>query len=92
MRWARMLKVFNAGLWAARASWGREQTLSSAFRTLATHLLPDHRQGIIYELVHLLRLDAIDLHSILADQNIEDGRFLTRTAWNSISFRRCGWR
>ena len=57
--------VFDAGLWAARASWGREQTLNAAFRTLATHLLPDDRQGAISELVHLLRLDAIDLHAIL---------------------------
>ena len=66
-------QVFNAGLWAARASWGREEALSSAFRTLATHLLPDDRHGDISELVHLLRLDAIDLHAILVDQNIEDG-------------------
>jgi phosphoenolpyruvate carboxylase len=66
-------QIFNAGLWASRASWGREQTLSSAFRTLATHLLPDHRQESINELVHLLRLDAIDLHAILADLKIEAG-------------------
>jgi phosphoenolpyruvate carboxylase len=66
-------QVFNAGLWAARASWGREQALNSAFRTLATHLLPDDRYSDISELVHLLRLDAIDLHAILADLNIEDG-------------------
>ena len=67
-------QVFDAGLWAARASWGREQALSSAFRTLATHLLPDKRHGNIYELVHHLRLDAIDLHSILEEQNIEGGK------------------
>jgi len=67
-------QVFNAGLWAARASWGREQALNSAFRTLATHLLPDERQGDISELVHLLRLDAIDLHAILEDQNIQGGK------------------
>lgn len=66
-------QVFNAGLWASRASWGREQALEAAFRTLATHLLPDGRQEAINELVHLLRLDAIDLHAILADQDIEDG-------------------
>jgi phosphoenolpyruvate carboxylase len=66
-------QIFNAGLWASRASWGREQVLSTAFRTLATHLLPDERQGAINELVHLLRLDAIDLHAILEDQQIEDG-------------------
>jgi phosphoenolpyruvate carboxylase len=66
-------QVFNAGLWASRASWGREQNLSSAFRTLATHLLPDHRKESISELVHLLRLDAIDLHGILADLKIEAG-------------------
>jgi phosphoenolpyruvate carboxylase len=66
-------KIFDAGFWAARASWGREQALNSAFRTLATHLLPDERESDIAELVHLLRLDAIDLHSILTDLNIEDG-------------------
>ncbi|MBN9292001.1 MAG: phosphoenolpyruvate carboxylase, partial [Hyphomicrobium denitrificans] len=66
-------KIFDAGFWAARASWGREQALNSAFRTLATHLLPDDRESDIAELVHLLRLDAIDLHAILTDLNIEDG-------------------
>ncbi|HML27908.1 MAG TPA: phosphoenolpyruvate carboxylase, partial [Hyphomicrobium sp.] len=66
-------QVFNAGLWASRASWGREEALNSAFRTLATHLLPDDRYGDVSEFVHLLRLDAIDLHAILADLNIEDG-------------------
>ncbi len=66
--------VFDAGFWASRASWGREQALESAFRTLATYLLPDDRQGAISELVHHLRLDAIDLHGILEDQNIEGGK------------------
>jgi phosphoenolpyruvate carboxylase len=66
-------QVFNAGLWASRASWGRERDLSSAFRTLATYLLPDDRNGDVSELVHLLRLDAIDLHAILGELNIEDG-------------------
>ena len=66
--------VFDAGFWASRASWGREQALQSAFRTLATYLLPDDRQGAINELVHHLRLDAIDLHAILEDQNIEGGK------------------
>ena len=65
--------VFDAGFWASRASWGREEALQTAFRTLATYLLPDDRQGAINELVHHLRLDAIDLHAILEDQNIEDG-------------------
>ncbi|AGK59455.1 phosphoenolpyruvate carboxylase [Hyphomicrobium denitrificans 1NES1] len=66
-------KIFDAGFWAARAAWGREQALNAAFRTLATHLLPDDRESDIAELVHLLRLDAIDLHAILTDLNIEDG-------------------
>lgn len=66
--------VFDAGFWAARASWGREAALETAFRTLATHLLPDDRQGAINELVHVLRLDAIDLHVILEDQQIEVGK------------------
>jgi phosphoenolpyruvate carboxylase len=66
--------VFDAGFWASRASWGRESALQSAFRTLATHLLPDDRQGAINELVHHLRLDAIDLHAILEDQALEGGK------------------
>lgn len=66
--------MFDAGFWASRASWGREPALQGAFRALATHLLPDDRQGAINELVHHLRLDAIDLHAILEDQNIEGGR------------------
>ncbi len=66
--------VFDAGFWASRASWGKEQALNSAFRTLATHLLPDDRQGDINQLVHHLRLDAIDLHAILEDLNIEGGK------------------
>jgi phosphoenolpyruvate carboxylase len=37
-------------------------------------LLPDDRQGAINELVHLLRLDAIDLHAILEELNIEGGK------------------
>ncbi|PPD00439.1 MAG: phosphoenolpyruvate carboxylase [Hyphomicrobium sp.] len=66
--------VFDAGFWASRASWGREPALQAAFRTLATHLLPDDRQGAINELVHHLRLDAIDLHAILEDQQLEGGK------------------
>ncbi|MGB4864291.1 MAG: phosphoenolpyruvate carboxylase [Hyphomicrobium sp.] len=66
--------VFDAGFWASRASWGREEALQAAFRTLATHLLPDDRQGAINELVHHLRLDAIDLHAILEDQKLEGGK------------------
>lgn len=66
--------VFDAGFWASRASWGREKALEGAFRTLATHLLPDERQRAINELAHLLRLDAIDLHAILEDLDIEGGK------------------
>lgn len=66
--------VFDAGFWASRASWGKEEALNSPFRVLATHLLPDDRQGAINELVHLLRLDSIDLHAILEDQNLEGGK------------------
>ena len=66
--------VFDAGFWAARASWGREQALENAFRTLATHLLEDDRSGAINGLVHHLRLDAIDLHAILEDIGLEGGK------------------
>ena len=66
--------VFDAGFWAWRASWGREAALETAFRALSTHLLPDDRQRAINELVHHLRLDAIDLHAILEDQALEGGK------------------
>ncbi len=66
--------VFDAGFWAARASWGREAHLEGAFRTLATHLLEDGRTSAINGLVHHLRLDAIDLHSILEDIGLEAGK------------------
>jgi phosphoenolpyruvate carboxylase len=66
--------VFDAGFWASRASWGREQHLSSAFRALSTFLLADERGEQINLLVHHLRLDAIDLHAILEDVGLEGGK------------------
>lgn len=66
--------VFDAGFWASRASWGREETLEPAFRSLATYLLKDARCSAINQLVHHLRLDAIDLHAILEDQNLSGGK------------------
>lgn len=66
--------VFDAGFWASRASWGREENLEAAFRSLATYLLTDERCSAINQLVHHLRLDAIDLHAILEDQNLEGGK------------------
>lgn len=66
--------VFDAGFWAWRASWGREPHLEAAFRTLSTHLLADDRSGAINGLVHHLRLDAIDLHVLLADIGLEGGK------------------
>jgi phosphoenolpyruvate carboxylase len=66
--------MFDAGFWASRASWGREAQLEAAFRTLANYLLPDDRQGSINQLVHHLRLDSVDLHAILEDQNLEGGK------------------
>lgn len=66
--------VFDAGFWASRASWGREQHLEGAFRSLATHLLEDDRSGAINGLVHHLRLDAIDLHTLLEDIGLEGGK------------------
>ena len=66
--------VFDAGFWASRASWGKEENLEAAFRSLATYLLKDERCGAINQLVHHLRLDAIDLHAILEDQNLEGGK------------------
>lgn len=66
--------VFDAGFWASRASWGREEALEPAFRSLATYLLKDDRCSSINQLVHHLRLDAIDLHAILEDQNLSGGK------------------
>ena len=66
--------VFDAGFWAARASWGREPHLDAAFRTLAQHLLGDERCAAINGLVHHLRLDAIDLHQMLEEIGVEAGK------------------
>lgn len=66
--------VFDAGFWASRASWGREEALEPAFRSLATYLLKEDRAGPINQLVHHLRLDAIDLHAILEGQSLSGGR------------------
>ena len=41
---------------------------------LSTYLLKDDRCGAINQLVHHLRLDAIDLHAILEDQNLSGGK------------------
>ena len=66
--------VFDAGFWASRASWGREVHLEAAFRTLSTHLVADNRCSSINQLVHHLRLDAIDLHQILEEIGVEAGK------------------
>jgi len=65
---------FDAGFWALRASWGREPEHEAAFKTLAAHLLEDDRAGAINGLAHYLRLDAIELHSILEDIGLEGGK------------------
>ncbi len=65
---------FDAGFWALRASWGREPQHEAAFKTLAAHLLEDERAGAINGLAHHLRLDAIELHSILEDIGLEGGK------------------
>ena len=66
--------VFDPGFWAARASWGREPHLDAAFKTLGAHLLSDKRADEINGLAHHLRLDAIELHSILEDIGLEGGK------------------
>jgi phosphoenolpyruvate carboxylase len=65
---------FDAGFWALRASWGREPGHEAAFKTLAARLLGDDRAGAINGLAHHLRLDAIELHSILEDIGLEGGK------------------
>ncbi|HKZ96039.1 MAG TPA: phosphoenolpyruvate carboxylase [Hyphomicrobiaceae bacterium] len=66
--------AFDAGFWALRASWGREPHLEAAFKTLAGRLLEDDRARAINGLAHHLRLDAIELHSILEDIGLEGGK------------------
>lgn len=66
--------VFDPGFWAMRASWGREPNLSPAFKFLAQFLLDDPRNAAINGLVHELRLDAIDLHTLLEDIGIDGGK------------------
>ncbi len=65
---------FDAGFWALRAAWGREPQLEAPFKTLATRLLEDDRAGAINGLAHHLRLDAIELHSLLEDIGLEGGK------------------
>jgi phosphoenolpyruvate carboxylase len=65
---------FDAGFWAARASWGREPNLEAPFKLLATRLLEDGRAGSIKGLAHHLRLDAIELHALLEDIGQEGGQ------------------
>ena len=65
---------FDPGFWALRASWGREPHLDAAFKSLAAHLLTDSRADEINGLTHHLRLDAIELHSILEDIGLEGGK------------------
>jgi phosphoenolpyruvate carboxylase len=65
---------FDAGFWALRAAWGREPQLEAAFKLLATRLLEDERAGAINGLAHHLRLDAIELHSLLEDIGLEGGK------------------
>ncbi len=65
---------FDAGFWTLRAAWGREPEHEAPFKTLAAHLLTDDRADAINGLVHHLRLDAIELHSILEDIGLEGGK------------------
>ena len=66
--------VFDPGFWAQRASWAREPHLDSAFKFLAERLLDDDRAQQINGLAHYLRLDAIELHSILEEIGLEGGK------------------
>jgi phosphoenolpyruvate carboxylase len=66
--------IFDPGFWAWRGSWGREPNLDPAFRSLASLLLGDDRNGEINSLVHHLRLDAVELHSMLEEIGIEGGK------------------
>jgi phosphoenolpyruvate carboxylase len=65
---------FDAGFWALRAAWGREPLKEAPFKTLAAHLLADNRADAVNGLAHHLRLDAIELHSLLEDIGLEGGK------------------
>ena len=65
---------FDAGFWALRAAWGREPLNEAPFKTLAAHLLGDNRADAVNGLAHHLRLDAIELHSLLEDIGLEGGK------------------
>ncbi len=66
--------VFDAGFWASRASWGREEGLDLAFRSLSEFFLNDERDVSIKNLTHHLRLDAINLHQILEEIGMKGGK------------------
>lgn len=65
---------FDAGFWTLRAAWGREPEHEAPFKTLAAHLLEDGRADAVNGLAHHLRLDAIELHSLLEDIGVEGGK------------------
>ncbi len=66
--------IFDAGFWAHRAAWTREPRLDGAFKTLASRLLDDDRASKIKNLAHFLRLDAIELHTLLEEIGLEAGK------------------
>ena len=85
--------VFDAGLLGAGAPRGAAKpNLDPAFRSLASLLLSDDRNGEINSLVHHLRLDAIELHAMLEEIGIEGGKIPDDTASSSICCRRSAWR
>ena len=66
--------IFDPGFWAHRAAWTREPRLDAAFKTLASRLLDDDRAAKIKGLAHFLRLDAIELHTLLEEIGLEAGK------------------
>lgn len=66
--------LYDAGFWTSRAYGGGEPELIHVFRRLATVLRRDRRHEQMMRLVHQLRHDAIRLHDILDDLDLDGGK------------------
>jgi len=67
-------RVFDQGYWVSRAYSSGESSIERPIRRLAKHLADDPRSEGMLRLVHRLRQDAIDLHSVLDRLEFEGGK------------------
>lgn len=67
-------RIFDQGYWVSRAYSSGETALERPIRRLARHLSGDPRGEGIMRLVHRLRQDAMDLHSVLERLDFEGGK------------------